>query len=264
MATTNSPRTSRSAQPEHLANAKVASEQRLDRKWARRIRWNRIGREPLDERLELQQLNLKLRTGEAFSAASNVPGTLEGAHADHLLHVFDESKLIPDETFDVAEGATLAAGADTSLEAYALAISTPGEPHGRFYEIHQRRTGLRDWWVRHITVEEGIKAGRISREKVTQLAQLWGRQSATFQNRVLGEFAEDQDAIIPLSWVEAANDRWREWVEAGRPLTGLQAVGVDVSGGGPAKTKFALRSGDVLAEIRDFTPDEGLETTSTT
>src|SRR3712207_7590283 len=46
--------------------------------------------------------------------------------------------------------------------------------------------------------------------------------------RSLGEFAAgDESGIIPLAWVEAANQRWHEWVEAGKPGD-FDRVGVDV------------------------------------
>lgn len=201
-------------------------------KWARRLRWDVIGRGPFNERTELQQLGLKLSTGEAFAVASNRKELIEGAHADHLLYLFDESKAIPEDTFDAAEGAFSNAGADTDNEAYALAISTPGEPQGRFYDIQRRAPGYEDWSVRAVTLEETIAAGRVSREWADQRRVQWGEKSAVYQNRVAGNFAaNDEDGIIPLSWVEAANERWHLWVEAGRPGK-LTDLGVDPSGGG--------------------------------
>lgn len=201
-------------------------------KWARRLRWDVIGRGPFNERTELQQLGLRLTTGEAFAVASNRKELIEGAHADHLLYLFDESKAIPADTFDAAEGAFSNAGTDTAGEAYALAISTPGEPQGRFYDIQRRAPGYEDWSVRAVTLEETIAAGRVSREWAEQRARQWGEESAVYQNRVAGEFAaSDEEGIIPLAWIEAANARWHEWVDAGKPGV-LTDLGVDPSGGG--------------------------------
>lgn len=204
-------------------------------KWARRLRWDRIGRAPFSAN-EMLTLNLKLSTGEAFAVASDNPAYIEGAHADHLLYVFDESKAIPGGVFDAAEGAFSNAGGDTAAEAYALAISTPGEPQGRFYEIHKRQPGLEDWWTRHVTLDETIEAGRVSREWAEQRRRQWGEGSAVYQNRTLGEFAANAEGgIIPLAWVEAANERWREWDEAGRPGE-FEGLGVDVGRGGDKST----------------------------
>ncbi|MCJ7822629.1 MAG: hypothetical protein MUQ26_06070, partial [Armatimonadetes bacterium] len=148
------------------------------RKWARRLDWSKLGRGPFDERTELLALSLPLARGEAFAAASDKPDLIEGAHADRLLYVFDEAKAIPPATWDAAEGA-LASG-----DCYALAISTPVEPQGRFYDIHARKPGLEDWWVRHVTLEECIAAGRVNAEWAEQRRLQWGEGSAVYQNRV--------------------------------------------------------------------------------
>lgn len=210
-------------------------------KWARKLDWDKIGRPPFSK-FELLTLNLKLSTGEAFAVASDNAATIEGAHANELLYLFDESKAIPDNTFDAAEGAFSGAGADSTINGYAFAISTPGAPMGRFYDIQQRKAGYHDWWVKHVTLEDAIKAKRISREWAKNREKQWGIKSALYQNRVLGEFAvEDTDTIIPLTWVEKANQRWDEWNENGRPGK-LTTVGLDIGGGGEFgdKTVFAL------------------------
>lgn len=206
-------------------------------KWSRRLKWDKIGRDPFSLKIELLALSLKLSTGEAFAASSDDSATMEGAHADHLLYVFDESKSIPDDTFDAAEGAFSGAGSDTVSEAYALSISTPGEPVGRFYDIHKRKPGYDDWYVRHITLEESVTAGRISQEWADQRQRQWGLSSAVYQNRVLGEFAaSDEDSVIPLAWVELANERWRDLDENGNWGT-FTSVGVDIGGGGEYSDK---------------------------
>lgn len=224
-------------------------------KWSRLLRWEKIGRKPYDLRLELQSLSLKLNTGESFAVASDVPEMIEGAHADHIFYIFDESKSIPIATWDAAEGAFSGAGKDTTSTAYALAISTPGEPAGRFYEIHQRKPGLEDWKTRHVTLSEAVVAGRISKEWAAQRKKLWGENSAMYQNRVLGEFAvQDEHGIVPLAWIEAANERWFAWRESGHGGK-LIAVGADIAAGGANKTVFApiLKVGN---QTCDFAVDE--------
>ncbi len=204
-----------------------------------------------DKRTELLTLNLKLSSGEAFAAASDNYELIEGAHADSLLFLFDEAKAIKPAVFDAAEGALSGGG---NAEAFALAISTPGEPTGRFYDIHTRKPGYEDWTVKHITLEDAIAAGRISREWAEQRKRQWGEQSAVYQNRVLGEFcASDEDSIIPLSWIEAANERWDQWNESKEWLP-FTCVGVDVARSENGdKTVLALRHGDVITELRRYT-----------
>lgn len=226
-------------------------------KWAGRLKPDKIGRPALNTRTELLRLLMKLRSGEAFAAAASDPKKIEGAHADSLLYMFDESKAIAPATFDAAEGAF--SGADphgTGLpEAFAVAFSTPGEPSGRFYEIHQQKAGYRDWWVRHVTLAECIAAGRVDSTWAQTRKLQWGADSALYHNRVLGEFySSDEDAVIPLSWVEAAMARWESWRDAGSPTQfGMRVTGVDVARGGMARTVLAPRQGSVVTELITLT-----------
>jgi hypothetical protein len=231
-------------------------------KWARLIRWDALDRVPLDVRTELLTLNVKLRCGSGFAVASDDPELIEGAHADSILYIFDESKAISGATFDAAEGAFSGAGGEQGTEAYALAMSTPGEPNGRFYDIHRRAPGLDHWWARHVTKEEAIAAGRISREWCDQCRLQWG-DSAVYYNRVEGEFySSDEDGVIPLSWVELANERWKAWDEAGRPTpTGIATCGVDVARTGADKTVIGLRLGNTITELRRASREDTMQTT---
>jgi hypothetical protein len=98
-----------------------------------------------------------------------------------------------------------------------------------------------------VTLEEAIAAGRISREWAEQRKKQWGENSALYQGRVLGNFhADEEDSVIPLSWVEAAQERWHEWVKSGKPDPGgTQWVGVDVGRGGD-QSVLAVRCGHVV------------------
>jgi hypothetical protein len=232
-------------------------------KWARRLIPSEIGRDPISTRTELMNINLKLTYGQAFAVASDDPALIEGVHADSVLYLFDESKSIVPGVFDAAEGAFSGSGRNTKLEAYAVAMSTPGAPNGRFYDIHTRKPGLEDWWSRHVTLAEVIAAGRVDQDWVNQRIAQWGVGTGMYANRVLGEFhTSDEDSVIPLEWLEAANDRWRDWDEAGRPPPGgAQTVGVDVARYGSDKTVLALRTGDVIEELRRYEKQDTMETT---
>ena len=233
-------------------------------KWSRKLRWNKIERGPFTVN-ELQSITLKLSTGRAFAMASSDESFTEGAHADHLLYLFDEAKAIPDSRFDAAEGALMTGNT------YALAISTPGEPVGRFYDIHRRAPGYEDWWVRHVTLQECIAAGRITQKDADQRKLQWGEDSAIYHNRVLGEFkASDEDAVIPLAWVEAAVERWSALVgtrnghwywkssDGGPPL---DALGIDISRSEAGdKTVLARRHGNVITQIDSYSTADTMHT----
>ena len=216
-------------------------------KWANRIDFVTLGRAPYNPRTELLDLRLKLQYGAATAVASNTPERIEGAHAEELLYLLDEAKIIPPATWDSIEGAFSNAGTDTVDNAYAFAMSTPGPPSGRFYQIHKREAGYEDWWTRSITLDEAIASGRISRQWADQRRAQWGEQSAMYQNRVLGNFhASDEDSVIPLAWLEDAIERWHVWDRAGRPSPGGPLwTGVDVGRGGD-ESVLAIRDGWVI------------------
>lgn len=219
-------------------------------KWARRIKWETVGREPFNMRYELTQQALKLSTGQAFAIASDNSAMMEGAHADQILYLFDEAKVIPGDTWDAAEGA-MSVGA-----AYMLAISTPGEPLGRFYEIQAKKKGFEDWHVIRVTMEQAIKANRMSKDWAKQRAKQWGEDSAVYKNRVLGEFASsDEDTVISLASVERSNERWllrMEEAEArgiAEPFPFIDGIGADIGRGGDPSV-IALKQEFVVTELR--------------
>lgn len=234
-------------------------------KWAGRVRWDVVRDGRPFTRTELQNLNLRLGFGHAFAGASANAALIEGAHADSLLFVYDEAKAIPAGTFDACEGAFSGAG-EGAGEAFALALSTPGAPQGRFYDIQSRRPGYEDWHPVHVSLEDAIAAGRITREWAGQRARQWGESSAIYVNRVLGEFhAGDEDSVIPLSWAEAAAQRWHAWKAAGSPDTGRpRTVGVDVARTGEDRTVLAIRNGSVITELRRSVKEDTMATTGRT
>ena len=232
-------------------------------KWARRIKWDVVGRAPYDTRKELQTLSLKLSNGEAFAVASDVPELIEGAHADQIFYVLDESKSIPAATFDAVEGA-FSGGDAQDRSAYALAVSTPGPPVGRFYDIQSHKPGYDDWATRHVTLYEAVNAGRISKKWADQREKQWGKQSAVYKNRVLGEFAESSsDGVIPLAWVEAAVERWHRWKEDDGEIQVLTSIGADLAWGESEhadRVCFAYRMGWVVPQLRVFTRQGTMDT----
>jgi hypothetical protein len=232
-------------------------------KWARRIRWDVLGRPPFTIH-ELLAMNLKLAEGAASAVASSKPELIEGAHADSLLYLIDEAKIVMDGVWDAIEGAFSGGRTEGYPEAFALAISTPGAPVGRFYDIHTRKPGLEDWFVRHVTLEEAIAAGRISRAWADQRRKQWGADSALYANRVLGQFhASDEDSVIPLAWVEEAVERWHAWDAAGRPpLPGRRYLGVDVARAGGDSTVFAHRTGLAFTELESHDRENTMMTTA--
>ena len=232
------------------------------RKLEKYIAWHVVGRPSYDRNTEFFQLSIKLqdRGVEAFALASDDHTTLEGAHAKRILFVFDEAKTIPAPTWDALEGAFSSEGMDDVHEALAFAISTPGDPAGRFYDIHMRAPGYDDWTVRHVTIDEAIDAGRISGHWVEQRRKQWGEESSVFQNRVLGEFSDNSDeGVIPLSWIRGAVKRWKADESVGL-AQGVRYAGVDVARMGQDSTVIALRAAFTIKTINTFRKHRTTET----
>lgn len=212
-------------------------------KWSGRIKWDMVGRSPYN-RTELLTTQISLNTGRAFAVNSNRADLIEGAHAQHISYLYDESKAITDPTFDASEGALSNDSGESTPEkeeALAFMVSTPGRPLGRFYQVHKRLPGYEDWDTRHVTREEVIRAGRMNPEWAEQRRKQWGENSSTYQNRVLGEFASSEtDSLIALDWIEASESLHREItemihsgeIELGDPVS----VGCDIADGGNDNT----------------------------
>ena len=222
-------------------------------KFARYVRWDVMGR-PAPTMHELLSMQIKMRYGAAWAMASKDAAAIEGAHAEHLLYVFDEAKTIPVPTWDAAEGAFSGAGAGEQM-AWWLSISTPGEPAGRFHDIQTRKRGLEDWATSRVTLEDAIRAGRVSAEWAEQRRRMWGESSPVYQQRVLGNFASSgRDVVIPLAWVEAANERWWAMAEERTVMGHTTHVGIDV-GRTSDQSVFASLAGDFVA--RPVRPGHG-------
>ena len=219
------------------------------KKWARLADWSAVGLQVREAR-ELQSLSLKLIGKESFAVACTDPSAIEGAHAQYLGYVYDESKAIPDATFDATEGAFSNANNESGYVAYALALSTPDKENGRFYDIHARKRGFEDWHPIHVTLDEAISAGMVSEEWAKQRAIQWGKESARYQNRVLGNFAPDasDNQLVSLRMVEDAFDRYEDRLERG-VVEGVESLGVDVARKGKDENAVVRMIGNNLTEI---------------
>lgn len=205
------------------------------RKWALRANWDSIGVLMRDGK-ELLQREIHLDAGQrlAFASSPGDSSTIEGAHAETVLVIFDESKLVPDSVFDSIEGAFSTEGTN----AFAFAISTPGAPLGRFYEIHRGRPGLENWHIENVTLEEAIEEKQVDAAWAASMKALWGENDPRYKNQVEGEFADSSDyGLIKLSWVEAAQTRWLE--EQGQKHLGAVVLGADPADTGKDKTAIA-------------------------
>jgi len=240
-------------------------------KWAEKADWWRVGLE-IRPGKELRDLKIIINKNRAAMAiSSNNPDRIEGAHAPALLMVFDESKIIPEGLWDSAEGAL-----GTSDEAYWLALSTPGDSVGRFYDIFTKRDRYSNWTPIFATLEECINAGRILRKWVEDCRKAWGETSVLFKRHVKGEFAEDTgDSLIQLGWIERANQKWEQKNEdvynlmqegvtkerAEQLIWGeMDRIGCDPARYGADRTGWAFRYGTAIRKVDRTAKEDTMET----
>lgn len=124
-------------------------------------------------------------------------------------------------------------------EALCISLSTPGGPTGKFYSIQMQKPGFERWWTRFVRLREALQANRIKPIWVEQSEREWGRESALFQNRVLGEFATDaEDGVIPLAWAEEAIARESPSAQLKATLP-VQAMAADIARQGQDRNAIA-------------------------
>lgn len=224
-------------------------------KWALQADWWRVGlevragKELLAQRLEIE------KNRSAFAMASSNEAKIEGAHSAAVLMVFDESKAIPDSIWDSAEGAL-----GTGEWAFALAMSTPGDNVGRFYDIFHERDKFKHWHIIQASLQDAVNAGRVKEEWAEMMSRQWGKDSVMYKRHVLGIFAEDAgDTLITMSQVERAQERWhileaqvKSFIDEGMSQAEAEQlvwgdvshIGCDPAREGRDKTGWAFRYGD--------------------
>lgn len=207
--------------------------------WSELAQWHRVlcermpalGREFewLSEAFELRS-HPKESFAVARTSRPEKPEALQGFHSANLLFLIDEASGIPDEVFQVAEGALSTAGA------YVVMAANPTRMDGYFYDSHHRRR--ESWAPLHW---DGEASPLVSQAYRDEMAAKYGRESAIYKIRVKGDFAGNPDGVIPLDLIESATVR--KVKEFGPVRWGL-----DVARFGEDRTALAKRKGNTLLE----------------
>ena len=199
-----------------------------------------------------------------------------GFHSPHILIIATEASGLENETFEAIEGIT------TGRVVRILLIGNPHREIGEFAKsfksplYHKIKMscldapnvkakeiiipGQVDWeWV-----NEKIKkwCTEIEKEKVIgddfEWEGKWYRPNDLFRVKVMGEFPKESEGkLIPLSWIEEANARWKE--RQGRGFGPLR-LGVDIAGMGRNLSIYTHRRESIVTHIESFANPEGRET----
>lgn len=185
---------------------------------------------------------------------SNKPANLQGFHNRYIQIIGDEGSAIPENVFEVIEGALSEATDEEGNERIARLIIT-GNPNftagemfnafGRNKDLYHRVTVTGDpELLDDLGIEDGgfhpdhgkvYLSSRVKKKYVDTMAKKYGRDSAIFDVRVRGVFPRfSDDCVVPFEWAQRAQallmptywDKHRDRV----------TVVVDPSRGGAAET----------------------------
>lgn len=228
-----------------------SQDQLRDVVWAELARWHRELPPFLSGMIDVHadRITVKADPTEAFAVARTArpekPEALQGFHSDNLLFMIEEASGIDDIIFETASGAL------SSEHSWVFMFANPTRTSGYFHRaFHQARAG---WRLYHVPC---TSSSRVSDNYARDVALEHGEDSNVFRVRVMGEFPQtEDDAVIPLGWIEAAIDRDIAQNEAGI------VWGLDVARFGDDSTALAKRWGNTLLEpVREWRKQDLMQT----
>lgn len=203
--------------------------------------------------------------GMGRKPADHMQSAFQGLHRRYVLVIMDEAGGIPKWLWDAARTIT------TGPECRILAIGNPDDNTSEFARVCQQDKAWANLKISAFDspnftgepVPQQLKDLLVDPEWVEDCRISWGENSALYKAKILGEFADSESGLIPLSWVTAANHRWRIWNEdnkrSQKSLRGQSIYGVDVGHMGEDKTVIASRKGKVVLGIEAFSKQNTVE-----
>lgn len=199
--------------------------------------------------------------------ADHSTSSFQGIHRRYVLVILDEAGGCKQNLWVGAEAIT------TNEDCRVLAIGNPDDNSSHFAGICN---GSNLWHTIKVSALESpnvtgedvpheMRMVLPSAQQIEDLKTEWGEDNPLYIAKVLGEFADATDGLIPLSWILDAQSRWREW-NAGYDGTqqpgGRFVFGVDVANKGEDKTCIATRKGHVVMKIERFSKFDTVEVTN--
>jgi phage terminase large subunit len=167
----------------------------------------------------------------------------QGFHAENALVVIDEAAGVPESVFDTLEAVM------SSENARQLLLGNPTSVSGTFRDSHHRNRTFYNPIKISAFDTPNLKADRtvipalVTREWVETQIKKRGEKSPYVQSRIYANFPDlGINKLIPLSWIETANERTYMRSDEGRKLI----AGVDVARYGDDESSLAVRRGPVL------------------
>lgn len=217
---------------------------------------------------------------EGFKAQDKAIEDWSGFHSPNLMLIVTEATGIDKVTFNAMEG--ILTGGNSRF----VLIFNPNRNSGEAFKstkspAYKKRKmsalnavnvrakkilipGQVDWaWVNDVINKPGwtteVKESEVRKDRFDfKWEGRWYRPSDLFLINVMGEFGiETEDTLIPVIWVELANERWEKLHGKGK---GPLRLGVDVAGMGVDLGVHAFRRGDVIEQFKVYPKQDHMVT----
>ena len=167
------------------------------------------------------------------TARKEQPEALQGFHATNLLFVVDEASGVPENIFQVAEGALSTEGARVIL------TGNPTRSSGYFYRTHTKERA--DWTPLRFSSADSALVGPAY---AARMAKRYGKDSNVYRIRVEGEFPTGgDDVVLPLDLLEHA----KAFTKA--KTFGERIAGADIARFGDDDSTLIIRHGSAVTYI---------------
>lgn len=196
-------------------------------KWYARIDFSKLGFD--SSNIDAQKLGIYLdKYWFAVGESSNDPEKLEGFHAERILFIVDEAKLVTRKTFNSI------AGCLTTKYAKMLVLSTPPRhPHACYFrDIFERK--VPGYELFHTS---GLDSPRVDAEYIASVTD-----PVEYKTQVLGEFVDSSSDILYVF------DSQKLEEAIGLELSDLEptVMGVDIARLGGDKNVVMVRKGKTI------------------
>ena len=230
-----------------------------------------------------------------FKAADKATEAWTGFHSPNIMVAVTEASGIAQETFNAVEGLL------TGNSRLLLSLNpnqTAGEAYQAFKSPLYTKFTLSCLNAPNVLEGKDTIPGQVGRQWINDVMQKpgwvsdvypgderpeendfqwnlgddrglrWFRPSDLFLVKVMGEWPrEPEGQLIPLAWVEVAQERWKDWKDAGGKLKDMNGksiaplrLGVDVAGMGADSTVSLERYGDIVAELAAYGQSDHMAT----
>ncbi len=215
---------------------------------------------------------------EGFKAEDKDAQAWTGYHSPHILMIVSEASGIKEETYEAIEG--ILTGEIVRFLLVGNHTRVTGTFNNSFSNAWYEKFTLNCLNAPNVVAKQAIYPGQVDYLWVKEHVEnrTWATpinkaeanltaQSGDFEfedkfyraldqcrTKILGlPPLASEDSLIPLEWIDAANERWLKWEAEGKPdWKSILRIGADIAGDGVDKTCFANREKMTILEFEYF------------